>query len=106
LAAAPGPTQIYQSEKHGIPHVDGYELIRVLGQGGMGVVYEARDLTLNRLVAIKMIRTPDHFGLGRQSVAGSCQIIVRQLQRPAIVILNFVERGVAHLIFGDALLFA
>jgi serine/threonine protein kinase len=33
-----------------------YELKRVLGKGGIGVVYKARQLSLNRLVALKMIR--------------------------------------------------
>ena len=33
-----------------------YELFDVLGQGGMGVVYRARQSTLDRVVALKMIR--------------------------------------------------
>ncbi|HEV3119326.1 MAG TPA: protein kinase, partial [Gemmataceae bacterium] len=37
------------------PKLDGYEILSVLGRGGMGVVYRAIEVDLGREVAVKMI---------------------------------------------------
>jgi serine/threonine protein kinase len=68
-----------------LPEVPGYELLRELGRGGMGVVYLARQTKLKRLVALKMILAGV---LSKEEDLARFQAeaqIVSQLQHPNIV---------------------
>ena len=74
-----------------------YEIGRTIGQGGMGVVYEACDRALKRTVAIKMLRPElqkdaferDHFLQEARTVAA--------LHHPAIVEIHSIVEDPAGL---------
>ena len=66
-----------------------FEVQGVLGEGGMGVVYEARDPDLDRTVAIKLIHAPDtHHSL---RLLREAQALAR-LQHPNVVAVHEVGR--------------
>jgi tetratricopeptide (TPR) repeat protein len=63
--------------------VAGYEILGVLGEGGMGVVYRARQFRLDRVVALKMILAPSG-AVERDRFCAEAETVAR-LRHPNIV---------------------
>jgi serine/threonine protein kinase/tetratricopeptide (TPR) repeat protein len=82
----PAARHLYETDPNPYrPSIPGYEVLEKIGEGGMGVVYLARQTGLNRMVAVKMIRggqqaRADHFARFRIEAEA-----VAQLHHPNIL---------------------
>ncbi|MBA4187159.1 MAG: hypothetical protein C0467_03990 [Planctomycetaceae bacterium] len=79
------PSPRTELEDNDAPRVRGYEILMVIGTGGMGIVYMARQCDLQRTVALKMLR-----GLGqydseyRERLKAEAETVAK-LQHPNII---------------------
>src|SRR5262245_180400 len=80
------------SQESTAPIVAGYLLEAELGRGGMGVVYRARQLRPNRLVALKMILHADHASAEAQARFLNEAEALGRLRHPNVV--QVYEAGV------------
>ena len=68
-----------------VPAIAGYEILGELGRGGMGVVYRARQVRLNRPCVLKMILAGAHAGAEAVARFLAEAEAVARLQHPNIV---------------------
>src|SRR5262249_41896229 len=75
----------FEAESLPPPNIPGYQILGVLGEGGMGVVYRAVQLALKRPVALKMVAAGNVTASTRQRFVTEAQTGAR-LRHP-----NFVQ---------------
>jgi serine/threonine protein kinase len=75
------------------PHMAGgrYQIVRRIGQGGMGSVYLAEDRELRREVAVKVMRSPTPAAEAEARMRREAQVIAR-LEHPGIVPVHDIGR--------------
>jgi serine/threonine protein kinase len=67
------------------PAVPGFEILGELGRGGMGIVYRARQVALQRTVALKMVLNGAHAGPKELARFRAEAGVIARLQHPNIV---------------------
>jgi serine/threonine protein kinase len=70
-----------------------YELIRIVGEGAMGVVYEARDMILNKPVAIKITKNCELTELGSLRLKQEATIVASLQHDHIVPVFGFEEHG-------------
>ena len=82
----PATTQDEQVAKPApLPVIDGYEIGELLGRGGMGLVFRARQKVLKRQVALKIVVSGAHAGAAERTRFRTEAEAVARLYHPGIV---------------------
>jgi serine/threonine-protein kinase len=73
-----------------LPQIPGYEIEAILGRGGVGIVFRAKHLGLNRLVALKMLLTGAYAGRREKERFQREALAVAALRHPNVVQIHDV----------------
>lgn len=79
-----GGTRLIWPELPPKTRIDDFEIVRELGRGSMGAVYLAREISLDRLVALKMVVAP----------AGEGEALLERFRREARTLAKLDHRGI------------
>jgi tetratricopeptide (TPR) repeat protein len=91
LGRAPPPAEAWERWLHAGARVGRFELVRELGRGGFGVVWEAKDTELGRSVAFKAVHAPGAGELHRERLLREAEASAR-LSHPNIVTIHDLGR--------------
>ena len=80
--------------------IGAYQIIALLGEGGMGQVYRARDLRLQRDVALKILPDAAASDAARRERFTREALAVAALNHPHIVTIHSVEDAGSHVVLA------
>lgn len=99
-------TNLSVHERSFVPHRESvaqrgsdYELMKMLGEGGMGVVYAARQASIDRIVAVKMLKPESVNHSGQRSKFLAEAAVTGELEHPNIVPIYDLGKNASGALF-------
>lgn len=80
------------AEKAEHPHIEGFEIVKKLGDGGMGSVYLAHDVELDRKVALKVFHQGSLDPMSLERIQQESKTMARA-QHPNVLGIYHVKKG-------------
>ncbi len=102
LVFSTSPNEVMPSQARHITNLDNdYELLRLVGKGGMGLVYLARQISLDREIAVKMLKSEKSDNDNVKQAFLYEALVTGELDHPHIVpIIELGEGKNGHLFYS------